>query len=185
MARSHLRKTMARGATLAAIVVAAIALDGMRTVAAQTTPGVTGSAPLAPGGDATGGRVFIDVVDRPFGAVLDYLSRVGEYSIVTMDDDIRNLKVTIRIENVFWRDALDVIAQKYNLEVNENKVRARVLMIERPKLIEMKFQDQDIKYVITTSRQLAGDFSVMIRNLLPPFVKEVAETEEKVESEEE
>ena len=155
MANSRLRGHTARRAMLAAIAIGLSVVVGVRPAAAQATSSIGGGVGAADA-DVGGGRVFIDVVDRPLGAVLDYLSRVGEYSIVVLDDEIRDIKITIRIENVYWRDALDVIAQKYNLEVNESKVRSRVLIIERPKLIEMKFENQDIKYVITTIAVQAG-----------------------------
>jgi type IV pilus assembly protein PilQ len=140
---------------IAVVVAAIVSIQAMAQVGgAGMSGGTAGTADRSR--QTTGGRVFIDVVDRPLGAVLDYLSRVGEYSIVVIDDEIRDLKITLRIENVYWRDALDIIAQKYNLEVNESKVRARVFIIERPKLVEMKFENQDIKYVITTIAVQAG-----------------------------
>ena len=143
-------------ATLLLAAFCAIAFSRPSVAGESRTPAIGSVAPSRDARDTegAGGRVFIDVADRPLGAVLDYLSRVGEYSIVPMEDDLRTMKVTLRIENVYWRSALDVIAQKYNLEIDESK--PRVLMISRPRVIEMKFDNQDVRSVITTIAAQAG-----------------------------
>ena len=126
--------------------------------------GVPGPAPspslAGPAEDRGGGRVFIDDIELPLGDVLDYLSRVGGYSIVPLDDSIRNIRVRARMDNVYWRAALDIIALKYNLEVEE-RVRAGVLTIDRPKPISMTFEDGDVRKIVTAIAQQARANVVM------------------------
>lgn len=153
------------GVGRATLLCVASCLIALLAAAEGRAPASIGAPPTRSAGETevAGGRVFIDVVDRPLGAVLDYLSRVGEYSIVPLEDDLRTMKVTLRIENVYWRSALEVIAQKYNLEIDDSK--PRVLMISRPKAIEMKFDNQDVRAVITTIAAQAGANVVIGQNI--------------------
>jgi type IV pilus assembly protein PilQ len=144
------------GGALFAILLAAPTWAGEMGV-----PGAAPSASVAgPAEDTGGGRVFIDDIELPLGDVLDYLSRVGGYSIVPLDDSIRNIRVRARMDNVYWRGALDIIAMKYNLEVEE-RVRDRVLTIDRPKPISMTFEDGDVRKVVTAIAKQAGANVVM------------------------
>ena len=77
------------------------------------------------------GRVYVNVVDRPMKAVLDYFSRVGGHRIVAVDESIKDTKVTLRVEHLGWRVALDVIAEKYSLAVRKSEKEERTLLLER------------------------------------------------------
>jgi hypothetical protein len=79
-------------------------------------------------------RVTIAVVDRPLGAVLDYLSRVGEAGVVCVGPSLRDLKTTIRMEHVGWRDAIDILAAKHGLEVKESSSQPPLLILVPPNL---------------------------------------------------
>ena len=124
-------------------------------------PGAWGSPESGKGAEASrdiaGGRVFIDVhmEERPLGAILDLLSRVGGYSIVVKQDEIRSMTVkSLRLGTIYWRDALNVIAQKYKLDINE--VGRRVIMLEKPTLVTYTFLDSPAKQVINAIAAQAG-----------------------------
>jgi type IV pilus assembly protein PilQ len=108
----------------------------------------------------TRGRVNIEVTERRLGDVLQYLERVGGWNLVPVNENINELLVTVRLTNMFWRDALDVIATKYKLILRE-EAKAQVIYVEQPPLIEMNFRDTDIKEVINAIAKM-GDASVVI-----------------------
>lgn len=77
------------------------------------------------------GLVSVQVVSRRLGAVLDYLARVGKCKLVTVDGTIRETRVTIYLDSIHWRVALEVIAKKYNLDTDESRMKEGVLVIKR------------------------------------------------------
>lgn len=113
---------------------------------------------LVPGG--TRGRVNIEVTERRLGDVLQYLARVSGWNLVPVDERVNELLVTVRLTNMFWRDALEVIATKEKLILRE-EVKAQVIYIEQPPLIEMNFRDTDIKEVVNAIAKM-GNASVVI-----------------------
>ena len=110
---------------------------------------------------AAGFVTSVDVVKRPLRDVLSYLSRVSGYNIIPTTDQVGELEVTIRLENIYWRDALDVVAAKYKLVVDEGRIKARVLMVEKPEVVEYRAIDADVREVISTIAEI-GKANVII-----------------------
>ncbi|MBN1809969.1 MAG: hypothetical protein JW909_12950 [Planctomycetes bacterium] len=117
-----------------------------------------GEALVVDGG--TRGVVNINVKQRAFRDILQYLERVGGWNLVPIDDRVGDLQITIRVSNMYWREALEVIGTKYKLLLNED-VKNRVIYIEKPPPITMTFPGTDIKTVINSVAK-AGDASVII-----------------------
>jgi type IV pilus assembly protein PilQ len=83
--------------------------------AAGFTPAIAGQAEAAAaaGGKYEGRRIDLDLKDADIHNVLRLLADVGRVNIVTADDVQGN--VTIRMRNIPWDQALDVVLQSKNL----------------------------------------------------------------------
>jgi type IV pilus assembly protein PilQ len=81
--------------------------------AAALTPAVLGQAEAAAPGKYDGRRIDLDLKDADIHNVLRLLADVGRVNIVTADDVQGN--VTIRMRNIPWDQALDVVLQSKNL----------------------------------------------------------------------
>jgi type IV pilus assembly protein PilQ len=83
--------------------------------AAGFTPAIAGQAEAAAaaGGKYDGRRIDLDLKDADIHNVLRLLADVGRVNVVTADDVQGN--VTIRMRNIPWDQALDVVLQSKNL----------------------------------------------------------------------
>jgi type IV pilus assembly protein PilQ len=114
---------------------------------------------LMPPGESRG-QVNIDVKQRPFRDILQYLERVSGWNLVPMDERVGDLQITVRVTNMYWRDALDVIAIKEKLMLTDD-LKSRVIYIDKPPPITMSFENTDIRTVINAIAK-AGNASVII-----------------------
>jgi type IV pilus assembly protein PilQ len=121
----------------------------------------------------TGARVDIDLKDADIHNVLRILADVGHVNIVTAD----NVKgdVTLRLRNVPWDQALDVVLQAKSLGMTRNGNMVRVALLadlekEREMLIARRKQDLDLAPVetrlIPVSYSHASDLQARAKDLL-------------------
>lgn len=97
---------------------------------AQTSPAVTGVVPSAPGaGDDT---ISLDFKDAEITSVLRVLSMKSNVNIVT-GPEVNGL-VTVRLDNVPWEKALDVILRTYNYVFERDGNIIRVTSRDQMKL---------------------------------------------------
>ncbi|MGQ9589548.1 MAG: type II secretion system protein GspD [Planctomycetota bacterium] len=96
--------------------------------------------------------ITFDVKDKDLNEVLRFIGRRVGVNIVA-DPDVRE-KVTIQLDRVDWRSALDVIARQTRCTiVRENE---RLYRFTQPPSISMEFQDSDIKVVLDLLAKQAG-----------------------------
>jgi type IV pilus assembly protein PilQ len=81
--------------------------------AAAFTPAIAGQVEGTAGGKYDGRRIDLDLKDADIHNVLRLLADVGRVNIVTADDVTGT--VTIRMRNIPWDQALDVVLQSKNL----------------------------------------------------------------------
>jgi type IV pilus assembly protein PilQ len=153
-----------RPSAVAALLCALAAAGAVLTTllpSAAFAQGIPGGLALTPSGETAGGRATIHVEDRRLGDVLDYLRRQSDYNIVVIDEGIRDIKVTLSVDNVYWRDVLQLIAEKYSLELDESQIRARLIKIRRPPVITHHFPNTDIREIVTLIAEQARANVVM------------------------
>ncbi len=103
-------------------------------------------------------RVDIDIVERDLSEVVQYLREKSGANLVILaggDEKVESLKLS----DVYWRDALDYAAESAGCVVEEDK--SGVLTISSPIRVEFVFDDQDIREVISTIAK-AADANVII-----------------------
>lgn len=110
------------------------------------------SIPMQAGGKYTGRRIDLDFKDADIHNILRLLADVGKVNIVTADDVSGS--VTIKMKNVPWDQALDVVLQAKNLGMvrTGNLIRvakADALEKEREMAIAKKKQELELAPIET------------------------------------
>ena len=103
-------------------------------------------------------RVALDIVERDLSQVVQYLRDRSGANIVVIEGGERKVQ-SLKLSDVYWRDALDYAAEVAGCVVEEDK--SGVLTISTPTRVEFTFDDQDIKEVISTIAKVA-DANVII-----------------------
>ena len=109
--------------------------------AAAFTPGMLGQQ-----GRYTGRRIDLDLKDADIHNVLRLLADVGRVNVVTADNVSGN--VTIRMRNVPWDQALDVVLQAKNLGMvrQGNMIRVAPLAdLEKEREMQIARRQQEMK----------------------------------------
>jgi type IV pilus assembly protein PilQ len=124
--------------TLAAISMGAPLAHGADNP--TTTPAAGGSA-----GDNQGQQLItIETSDKPLEIVLTWISRRSQVNIVC--NEVDQPRVTMRLINVTWQEAVQQIALKYDLVIE--KKSDRIWNLTRPPKVRMEFQDARLGVVL-------------------------------------
>ncbi len=96
--------------------------------------------------------ITFDVKDKDLNEVLRFIGRRVGVNIIA-DPDVKE-KVTLQLDRVDWRSALEVIARQTRCTiVQENE---RLYRFTQPPTISMEFQDSDIRVVLDLLAKQAG-----------------------------
>lgn len=150
---------------LCAAVIAATAsvLSAQEQTPPVTTPAVQqpNGQPAAQGGtediktDAEGdrsSRLTLKLKDRDLRDVVSSIRRKASVNII-MDPGIE-ANVTIDLQDVPWRQALDLVAEQAGCVVTEGE--GDVLKVEKPPRVYFAFENTDIQKVIDTIAKISG-----------------------------
>ncbi|MCC6670546.1 MAG: hypothetical protein IT458_05755 [Planctomycetes bacterium] len=96
--------------------------------------------------------ITLKLKDRSLRDVVQSIRRRAGVNII-MDEAIEET-VTIDLENVDWRRALDLVAEAAGCVVVQ--VSGNVLRVEKPPRVYFAFEDADIKKVIDTIAKISG-----------------------------
>src|SRR5262249_44451169 len=121
------------------------------TLAAQNAPGV---------GRFSGRRIDLDLKDADIHNILRLLADVGRVNIVTADDVQGN--VTIRMRNVPWDQALDVVLQAKGLGMvrNGNLIRvAPLAQLQKERELRLAQQKQELDLAPLETRLIPVSYS--------------------------
>lgn len=126
--------------TLAAVSVGATAAQGVDASSpAPTTPAA---------GDAQDGQsqqlITIETSDKALETVLQWISRRAGVNVICNEAD--QPRVTLRLVNVTWQEAVSQIALKYDLVIE--KKSDRIWNLTRPPKVRMEFQDARLGVVL-------------------------------------
>ncbi len=124
--------------TLAAATFGSSLAHGADTPAATTpTAGAGGSEP-------TSQLITIETSDKALETVLQWISRRAGVNIVC--NEVDQPRITLRLVNVTWQEAVQQIATKYDLVVE--KASERIWNLTRPPKVRMEFQDARLGVVL-------------------------------------
>jgi len=101
--------------------------------------------------------VTIETSDKPLETVLQWISRRAGVNVVCYEQD--QPRVTVRLANVTWQEAVDSIAAKYDLVVE--KKSPRVWVLTRPPKVSMSFQDASLPVVLEAIAR-AADVNIIM-----------------------
>lgn len=110
-------------------------------------------------------RLTLKLKDRLLRDVVQSIRRKSGVNIV-MDQAIEET-VTIDLENVEWRKALDLVAEAASCVVVE--VAGNVLRIEKPPRVYFAFENADIQKVVDTIAKISGANIVMSPDVQGPI----------------
>src|SRR6185503_216253 len=96
--------------------------------------------------------ITLAVKDRDLTEVLRFIGRQVGVNIIP-DPDVKE-KVTVELDRVEWRKALDVIARLSHCKIVEEG--ERLIRFVQPPSISMEFQEADIKVVLELLAKQAG-----------------------------
>ncbi len=141
--------------------------------AAAFTPAIAGQAADGPAAKFDGRRIDLDLKDADIHNVLRLLADVGRVNIVTADD-VQGT-VTVRMRNIPWDQALDVVLQSKNLGMVQrgNIIRvAPLAQLEKEREMAIARRRQELQLapletrLIPVSYAQANDIQARARELL-------------------
>lgn len=97
-------------------------------------------------------RVTLNAKDQPLADVIQFIRERANVNII-LAEGVEE-KVTIGLDKVAWRVALDLVAQKTGCVVVEKS--ANVLLVEQPPRVTFEFLGADIKTVIDAIAKVSG-----------------------------
>lgn len=118
-------------------------------------PAAAGEATAPPA--ATSETVTIETSDKPLETVLQWISRRAGVNLVCYEQD--QPRVTLRMANVTWQEAVESIASKYDLVIE--KKSPRVWVLTRPPKVSMSFQDASLPVVLEAIAR-AADVNIIM-----------------------
>jgi type IV pilus assembly protein PilQ len=88
--------------------------------------------------------ISVETTDKPLETVLQWISRRAEVTIVC--NEVEQPRITIRLPNVTWQEAVAQIADRYDLVIE--KKSERLWQLTRPPKVRMEFQDARLTVVL-------------------------------------
>ncbi len=107
-------------------------------------PAATTPTAGAGGSDPTSQLITIETSDKALETVLQWISRRAGVNIVC--NEVDQPRITLRLVNVTWQEAVQQIATKYDLVVE--KASERIWNLTRPPKVRMEFQDARLGVVL-------------------------------------
>ena len=114
------------------------------TFGAQGSVVFAGDAPANTGPLDTTQLITLETSDKPLETVLQWISRRSGVNIVC--NEAEQPRITLRLVNVTWQEAVEQIAARYDLVVERKS--ERVWQLTRPPKVRMEFQDARLTVVL-------------------------------------
>jgi type IV pilus assembly protein PilQ len=127
----------------------------------EAAPGQRSAGDYLTGGDPAAGEsreyIWLDVKDKDLHEILASISKRVDVNIIA-EPEVKE-KVTVQLDRVEWRQALDVLARLAHCKIVERS--ERLIVFTQPPSISMEFQDADIKIVLELLAKQSGANIVM------------------------
>ncbi len=104
--------------------------------------------------DVNDTRVTLSVTDRPLVDVVKYIREKSRVNIILAADVDLETKVTVNLDGVPWREALNIVADRSECVII--KKAENLLILEQPVRITWKFQKSPIESVIEAIAKISG-----------------------------
>ncbi|MFH2000198.1 MAG: hypothetical protein ABIK28_10990 [Planctomycetota bacterium] len=113
---------------------------------------VLGTGAEVPGMIHSEATITFEAKERPISDVLDHIRNIVGVNIL-LDPGIEEM-ISLKLNDVPWRDALEIVAEKAGCIVVEKSTK--IFKVEKPPRVTFSFYDEDIKLVINAIAQSAG-----------------------------
>ncbi|MBN8525397.1 MAG: hypothetical protein J0M02_08685 [Planctomycetes bacterium] len=140
---------------LRSIVIPSLVVLALGIPAAQA--GDAAAPATQPQAGGTAETVTIETSDKPLETVLQWISRRAGVNIVCYEQE--QPRVTLRMANVTWQEAVESIAAKYDLVIERKS--PRVWILTRPPKVSMSFQDASLPVVLEAIAR-AADVNIIM-----------------------
>ena len=94
-----------------------------------------------------------DVVERPLKDIVAYIQEKTNVNLV-MTAEAENVPVTVKLKNLPWREALEVVAEKAGCQLDERS--SNLIRVERPPRVTFEFENADVRVVIKAVADIAS-----------------------------
>jgi len=102
--------------------------------------------------DRSDTRVTLQVKDQPIEDVIKHIQEASGVNIILADGVSEN--VTLELNQVPWRVALDIVAEKAGCSLVQKA--ANVIKVEQPQPVTFEFVGADVKVVIDSIAKVSG-----------------------------
>jgi type IV pilus assembly protein PilQ len=103
------------------------------------------AADVSTSGAADAGQLItVETSDKPLETVLQWISRRAGVNIVC--NEAEQPRITLRLVNVTWQEAVEQIASRYDLVIEKRS--ERIWQLTRPPKVRMEFQDARLTVVL-------------------------------------
>jgi type IV pilus assembly protein PilQ len=106
-------------------------------------------------------EIDIDVKEKPLAAVVDYIRTVtGENIVLGKNKDGKlivdspEMRVTIKLEGVYWKTALRLVAEAAKCQIQV--IDEKVFLIYQPPVVTMVFENADVRIVVDQIARISG-----------------------------
>lgn len=113
---------------------------------------VLGEGEQVPGIINNEATITFEAKERPLADVLEHVSNIVGVNILLAPGIEES--ITLKLNDVPWRDALEIVAEKAGCIVVEKS--SKIFRVEKPPRVSFTFTDEDIKKVITAIALSAG-----------------------------
>ncbi|MCK6490171.1 MAG: hypothetical protein L6R48_17940 [Planctomycetes bacterium] len=127
-----------RHLVISSLAAASIAVPAIAAESTSTAP-----VPTPAPGNAEA-NLTIETSDKPLETVLQWVSRRAGVNVVCNEQE--QPRITLRLVNVTWQEAVQQIAAKYDLVIERRS--DRVWVLTRPPKVRMEFQDARLGVVL-------------------------------------
>ncbi len=122
-------------------------------LAVPTAMAQDGNIEVSRRGGKGAGEVSLDVVERPLKDVINYIQEKTDVNLV-ISAEAEEVLVTIKLKNLPWREALNVVTEKAGCQVDERS--ANLIQIEKPPQVSFEFTNADVREVIKAIADISG-----------------------------
>lgn len=117
--------------------------------------------------------ISLDSREKSFADIIEGIREETGKNII-FDEEVRDIYVTIRLVNIPWRKALEIIAKEHNCLVED--LQMDVVKVSKPPVVTMEFEGADVRDIINQiatiankniviSEQVKGTVSLRLKNV--------------------
>lgn len=110
----------------------------------------------------TVGMMSLDFVDQNLSVVIDRIRQASGMNFLFAKDSLRSKKITLQLNDVHWRVALDTLARREKLIIDESQIGNKILTIDEPEKVAIDAVNAPVNEIIGLIRRQAPGINIII-----------------------